>query len=222
MAAGKTCSACNGSGMVYGKDGQTPALCPLCDGSGAEFNPGREFTYELGPLAVNGQATLQAQSVQVLNRPFRWMMAVAVSTFPFTAQISDSRDQRPFSNQPVHSSNLWGTAQNPMPLLTPFRFNKNSNILGTVTDLGGGFGFAGVTNGSPTVTWVSGSLFVPGSSWVSAAITIGGVTYTVLSVGNQNTLTLSINYQGANNANIAYNVANTIRLGFKGVELDGE
>lgn len=220
--ADKPCSTCHGSGMIHnGKSGVTE-VCPMCDGTGQEYNPGREFTYELGPIPLNGQATTQASSVQVLNRPFRWMMALAVSTFPFTSQISDSRDQRPFSNQPVHSSNLWGTAQNPMPLLTPFRFNKNSNILATLTDLGGGFGTVGVTNGSAAVAWASGSLFVPGNSWVGAIILIAGVAYAIATVPNSTNLTLASNYLGVTAAGAAYNVANTIRLAFKGVELDGE
>lgn len=217
----KPCKTCHGSGMVQNTAGHTQ-VCPMCEGTGADFNPGREFTYELGPLVLNGQATLQAQSVQVLNRPFRWMMAVAVATFPFLAQISDSRDQRPFSNQPVHSSNLWGTAVNPMPLLTPFRFNKNSNILATVTDLGGANGTAGVTNASTAVTWASGNKFVTGNSWINQTIVLGGVSYTIAAVPSDTQITLTAAYLGVNNAGIAYNVGNTVRLGFKGVELDGE
>jgi hypothetical protein len=193
----------------------------MCDGTGVEFNPGREFTYELGPNVLAGGATLQASSVQVLNRAFRWMMAVAVSTFPFATQVSDSRDLRPFSNQPVHSNNLWGTAQNPMPLLTPFRFNKNANILATITDLGGGSGTVNATNASPNIVFATGSVFFPGSSWVGQTIILAGVSYAILSVTNQNNLVLAQNYAGGT-ATVAYNVANTIRLGFKGVELDGE
>jgi hypothetical protein len=213
------CKTCHGTGMLT-VSGHTQA-CPMCDGTGVEFNPGREFTYELGPNVLAGGATLQASSVQVLNRAFRWMMAVAVSTFPFSTQVSDSRDLRPFSNQPVHSNNLWGTAQNPMPLLTPFRFNKNANILATITDLGGGSGTVNATNASPNIAFATGNVFFPGSSWVGQTIILAGVSYAILSVTNQNTLVLAQNYAGAT-ATVAYNVANTIRLGFKGVELDGE
>jgi len=217
MNGSKPCATCNGGGLINTPSGMQ--ACPMCDGTGQAYDAGREFTYELGPLVIVGGSSQTAQSVQVLNHSFRWMMALASSTFPFTAQISDSRDQRPFSNQPVHSSNLFGTAQNPMPILTPFIFNKNANILATVQDLGGGSGFIGVTNGSPIFTWVSGSLFVSGSSWVGQTITIGTVNYTILSVQNSNSATLNANYAGATNANIAYNVGNTVRLAFKGVEL---
>lgn len=214
---GIPCSTCHGSGIMAGQ------ICPMCEGTGQQYDPGREFTYELGPIVLTGLQTLQAQSVQVLNRSFRWMMALAASTFPFAAQISDSRDQRPFSNQPVHSSNLFGTAQNPMPLLTPFVFNKQANILAAITDLGGGAGVVGVTNGSPTVTFVSGTPFFTGSglgiTWVGATITINGVNYTISAVTNQNTITLAGNYAGATNAGVAYNVGNTVRIAFKGVEL---
>jgi hypothetical protein len=216
-----TCSTCKGAKTIYDRNGQVQ-VCPMCEGIGEEFNPGREFTYELGPTVLPGGGTLQSQTVQVLNRPFRWMMAVAVATFPFATQISDSRDLRPFSNQPVHSTNLWGTAQNPFPLLTPFKFNKSANILATITDLGGGAGFAGVTNGSANVTWVSGAKFVPGASWVGQMIVFAGVTYAIATVPSDSLLTLATTYTGGTNANIAYNVGNTVRLGFKGVELDGE
>jgi len=216
-----TCTYCKGHKAVQAPNGSLQ-VCPLCEGTGEEFNPGREFTYELGPIVLAGGATATAQSVQVLNRPFRWMMALAVSTFPFSAQISDSRDQRPFSNQPVHSQNLWGTAINPMPLLTPFRFNKNANILATLTDLGGASGFVSVTNASTAVTWVSGGLFVPGASWVGQSIVIAGVTIAIAAVPDTTHLTLASNWPNANNANAAYSVNNTVRLGFKGVELDGE
>lgn len=194
-------------------------LCPMCEGTGSEYDPGREFTYELAPLVLNGGATLTAQSVQVLSRSFRWMMALATSTFPFLTQVSDSRDQRPFSNQPVHSANLWGTAINPMPVLTPFVFAKQSNILATVTDLGGGSGTAGVTNASAIVTYATGTPFVTGLSWVGATIILAGVAYTILSVQSQNQLTLNSNYAGVTNAGVAYNVGNIVRLAFKGVEL---
>lgn len=206
--------------MVHGTNGQVQ-LCPMCEGTGEDYNPGRWFEYEIGPIALAGQAQAQASSVQVLNRAFRWMMAVATSTFAFSAQIQDSRDLRPFSNQAVHSSNFWGTAQNPMPLLTPFRFNKNSNILANLTDLGGGSGVAGVTNASANVTWVSGSQFIPGAAWVGQSIVLAGVAYAISSVPTATSLVLAANYAAAT-ANVAYNVGNTIRLGFVGVELDGE
>lgn len=206
--------------MVNGPAGTQ--VCPMCDGTGEQYDPGRYFTYELGPIVLNGQQTLTAQSVQVLNRSFRWMMATAVFTFPFAAQISDSRDQRPFSNQPVHSANLWGDAKNPMPLLTPFVFNKQANILATVTDLGGGFGTATVTNASTDVVFASGTAFPTGNSWVGQTILLNGVAYSIAAVPGNGHLTLAVAYAAAN-ATVPYNVQNTVRLGFIGVELtDGQ
>jgi hypothetical protein len=60
--------------------------------------------------------------------------------------------------------------------------------------------------------------------WNGATINIGGVNYVISSaagsgVTSQTTLVLATNYLGANNANIAYSVSNTIRVAFKGVEL---
>ena len=213
----QTCSVCQGQKLVSGPN--WTQVCPTCEGTGQEYDPGREFTYELGPIVLLGGQTLQSQSVQVLTHSFRWMMALATSTFPFTCQIADSRDLRPFSNQPVHSANLFGTAQNPMPLLTPFIFPKQSNILTTVTDLGGAQMQVSVTNGSPSIVYVSGAPFVTGAAWVNQTIVINGVSYTISGVSSQTLLTLGGNYAGVTSAGTPANVGNSVRLAFKGVEL---
>jgi hypothetical protein len=107
----------------------------MCEGSGAAFDPGLFFVYEMGPLALTALQSLEYQSVQILDRSFRWMLATYVSTGAFTVQILDSRNKRPFSQQQVHVNNFFGTAQNPMPLLTPFTFEKRGSILANITDL---------------------------------------------------------------------------------------
>jgi hypothetical protein len=109
--------------------------CPMCEGSGQNFDPGLFFVYELGPIVLGALGFVNYASLQILDRSFRWMLAAAVSTGPFTIQIYDSRNKRPFSQQQVHSANIFGTAQNPMPLLTPFTFMKRGSILASMTDL---------------------------------------------------------------------------------------
>lgn len=131
----KPCTTCQGAGMVNGSMGTQ--RCPMCEGSGQDFDPGLFFVYELGPFVLTANQALPIQSVQILDRSFRWMMASAVSTGSFTAQILDSRNKRPFSQQQVHSANFFGTAQNPMPLLTPFTFEKRGSIMANLTDLSG-------------------------------------------------------------------------------------
>ena len=138
----------------------------------------------------------------------------------------------------VHSQNLFGTAEHPMPLPTPYVFDKNVQITADFTDLAGGVGFASVTNGSPNVTWISGAKFNTAAPpfnpnysggpqapiWNGATINIGGVNYVISNalgsgVTADTTLVLAANYAGVTNANIAYSVSNTIRVAFKGVEL---
>ncbi len=109
----------------------------MCEGSGEKFDPGLFFTYEMGPVVLAGNGISNNFSVQILDRSFRWMLLAGISTGAFTVLIKDSRNKRPFSNQQVHSSNIMGTAQNPLPLLTPFLFEKRGAILADFTDLSG-------------------------------------------------------------------------------------
>lgn len=134
MAA--ACSTCQGKGMIVSPSGIFQR-CPMCDGSGQQYDPGLFFTYELGPFILAGNAALNGQSVQILDRAFKWIMAAAVSTGAFTAFIRDGINKRQFTNQPIHSSNIFGTAQNPFPLLTPFTFQKRGSILVDLVDLSG-------------------------------------------------------------------------------------
>jgi hypothetical protein len=60
--------------------------------------------------------------------------------------------------------------------------------------------------------------------WNGGVITIAGVQYVISNaaasgVTSQTTLTLATTYQGTTSAVAPYSVANTIRIGFKGVEL---
>jgi hypothetical protein len=214
---GKPCSTCHGSGMIT--TGGSALRCPMCEGTGAQFDPGRFFTYELGPIVLAGAQSLQFQSVQVLNYRFRWILAAAQFLFPFTSQVQDSRDQRPFSNQQVHNANLWGTAQHPLPVLTPFEFDKNCQIQVNITDLGGGSGTALFTNGSAAVVSATGTGFATDGSWVGKTLIVLGVSYTILSVTDSGHLTLTQNYVAGTLTN-PYVVNNSVRLAFIGVELE--
>lgn len=224
----------------------------MCDGTKIQYDPGREFTYEMGPFTLNAPAAisptqqqyfvgaaspngiLNGVTCQVANYPFRWMFALAQSTFPFQVQIKDAgsgggRSFVPQSIQ-VHSRNLFGTSERPMPLPTPYVFQPNQNITADFTDLGGLAGTASVTNGSAVVNWTSGGTGFntaaafgppfPGTpQWQGATITIAGVAYVIASVQSQNQITLASNYLGATAGAAAFSVANTIRVAFKGVEL---
>ena len=173
------CSTCGGKGWL--QLGSAAAQCPMCEGTGVQWDPGREFTYEMGPFTLNAPATiaptntqnfsgaastqslLQGVSCQIANYRFRCLFVMARSTFPFAIQPSDagSGSGRYFVPQQtmVHSENFFGDSRHPMPWPTPYIFDKNQNITANVQDLAGATGFVGVTNGSPDVTWISGGLF---------------------------------------------------------------
>ena len=129
----KPCSTCGGHGHL--QIGAQHQRCPMCDGSGEDFDPGIFFEYEMGPLVLTALQAVTNYSVQILDRSFKWMMLTGVSTGAFTILLKDSRNKRPFSNQQIHSQNIVGTSVNPFPLLTPFVFERRGSILADITDL---------------------------------------------------------------------------------------
>ena len=248
------CSICKGSKTNPYTSGTT--LCPACEGTGKLWDPGREFTYEMGPFTLNAPAavsptlpqyfvgaasagpTLNGVTCQITGSPFRWEFALAKSTFPFACQIKDagSGTGRSFVPQQlqVHSQNLFGTAEHPMPLPSPYVFDRNVQITADFTDLAGAVGTVSVTNGSATVTWVSGGgNYGQGFNynggpqapiWNGATINIAGVNYVISNalgsgVQSQTTLVLATTYAGVTAGAAAFSVSNTIRVAFKGTEL---
>ena len=100
------------------------------------YDAGLEFAYGIDITLLANQG-LNNQSTQILDRPFRWRWAIAASTGDFTIQIFDGKSKRPFSNQQILGRNLFGTAQNPFPILTPWIFTQGGTILVNVTDISG-------------------------------------------------------------------------------------
>lgn len=252
------CTTCRGDGL--NPYTQKSSLCPACEGTGEQYDPGRIFTYEVGPFTLNAAAaasptfpqyfvgaasagpTLTGVTCQITSNRFRWMFAMAKSTFPFTIQPKDagSGTGRSFCPQQlqIHSQNLFGTAEHPMPLPTPYVFDKNVQFTADFTDLAGGVGVCSVTNGSANVTWVSGATFNTSAPpynpnysggpqapiWNGATINIAGVNYVISNalgsgVTSQTTLVLATTYQGATSAVAPFAVSNTIRVALGGVEL---
>src|SRR5271168_5100240 len=161
----QTCQYCRGTGRVQGAGG--PQTCAACDGSGREYDPGLDFHYEMGPIALNYPGTGNSGSItgfatNVLDSDFRARMISYVSTAPFTFLLKDSKNKRPFSNQQIHVSNFAGTAQLPFPLLTPYVFHRLAPILVDATDLG-----------AATATAYSGAV----AYTVGEIVTSGGVYY---------------------------------------------
>lgn len=142
------CKFCQGKGAVQFNPSLPPVPCPVCGGTGVQEDPGLFFVYEL-TFALAANDVSKPFSLNILNNSFKWMFAMAVSTGFFTVKLSDGSSQRPFSNQEVHVNNLFGTAQNPFPLLTPYTFIRKGQIQAIASDLSGApnnvrIAFAGV------------------------------------------------------------------------------
>lgn len=129
-----TCTTCNGAKMI--QVGGTVQQCPVCDGSGKQYKPGLFFEYGQ-QFNLTPNQTLFQQAISILDAPFRWLFAVAQSTGAFTAQIFDGANKRPFMPTQLHNSIVFGTAQNPMPVIVPYVFQQRTSILVTLTDLSG-------------------------------------------------------------------------------------
>lgn len=147
------CKFCQGKGAVQFSPTSAPVACPVCHGSGKAEDAGQFFVYEL-TFALAANAVSQLFTLNMLNFAFRWIFGMSVSTGFYTVQLSDGSTNRPFSNQEVHVSNIFGTAQNPFPLLTPYTFQQKGQIQAKASDLSGAannvrIAFAGVEVDNP-------------------------------------------------------------------------
>jgi len=106
-------------------------------------SPNENYLYRIPiTVATAGQTYLAANTTvnipyQVVNFPFRWLFAVASSTGTFTTLIYDVGRVYYLSPSALNNVNEWGTAQLPMPLLTPYTFQQNTQVQFTVTDTSG-------------------------------------------------------------------------------------
>ena len=143
------CQFCHGQKIIKGPNSNLYQRCPACNGSGKDDSGGIPFTfvYEKLPLAAN-KASFQ-DTTQVQNGDFKLLFLVGLSDGIFTCQLSDAGRKQPFSDKEVHRDNLFGTAQNPMPVLAPYTFKKGGLIGVQISDLSGvanniRLGFTGV------------------------------------------------------------------------------
>ena len=123
-------------------------LAPSAAASGKAYIPGLFYTYGIQIVLTANQQ--QQQTINILNAPFKWIFATAVSTGAFTVQLADAKNLRGSSLTPqLHNALVFGTAQNPFPVLNPWTFDQNGAIQINITDLSGAgntvwLGFIGV------------------------------------------------------------------------------
>jgi hypothetical protein len=127
--------------------GGTLQACPICEGSGKAYIPGLYYAY--GITTTLGANASQQLAISILNAPFKWIFSTSVQSGPFTVSLADAKNQRQFFNTPLHYELVFGTAQNPFPVLNPWTFDQNGVIQINLTDLSGAsntiwLGFIGV------------------------------------------------------------------------------
>jgi hypothetical protein len=141
MANNNTCPQCGGSGTV--NTGNGASLCPVCDGSGKQYIPGIFFVYGTQIQLAANQA-LTNLPINILDAPFKTILLTQSSTGSFTVLFRDGKNKRPFMNTQLHRDLVFGTAQNPFPVLVPYVFEWRSNILIDITDV----------SGAPNTVWL--------------------------------------------------------------------
>jgi len=119
--AATQCKSCSGLGRVESKKTGIVQECPLCGGSGQETN----YIYMPRTYLLSASALILATTVQSIGQmsidaiaPFQAVNLVATREGTFTTELQD-QSGRDWQNAPVNDANLWGTAQNPFPLLAP-------------------------------------------------------------------------------------------------------
>jgi hypothetical protein len=97
-------------------------------------DPGHHYTYGPGTQIVGAGLTVPVQ-FQILNHDFEADFLVATRTGAFKARIQIG--DRYLSNVPIVDVNHFGTAQNPLPLLSPLQLKRNDVVIITLTDISG-------------------------------------------------------------------------------------
>ena len=120
MAPASTqCPGCNGRRLVNNGAGQTQT-CPLCDGTGqAEPNyvyMPRWYLLSASALILQGAVPSNGQMTIDAIAPFQAVFMVATRQGTFQSQLTD-QSGRNWQSAAVDDANMWGTAQNPFPLM---------------------------------------------------------------------------------------------------------
>jgi hypothetical protein len=132
----KTCAFCNGQGAVtipQGPQAGQLQACPVCDGLGFSDKSGYWFMYEYDfnlPANAAQAVPQQKDTVAIVNYDFKlvFLTGISGSAAGFLITLGDKSGNKPFSNAPVFSGNIFGTAQNPFPLLIPYTWKKGGLI----------------------------------------------------------------------------------------------
>lgn len=130
-----TCQFCGGKKVVAAPNGSAYQACPLCNGTGKDQSGAIPFAYNFESPVIGALGVLNGQTIIINNGDFTVLFLMAQSTGAFKVQWSDKGKNRPFSEVQIDSRNMFGTAQNPFPLLTPYTFSKGGIMGLDFTDL---------------------------------------------------------------------------------------
>lgn len=95
------------------------------------------FKYAMPPTQVAGNAVLNTAIVINADADFQAIWLIANSTGAFNCIFSDGSTGRQFMSTAVRNTNLFGTAQNPFPMLPPYVFKRQGSIILQLTDVSG-------------------------------------------------------------------------------------
>lgn len=142
------CKFCHGEKIIKGPNSNLYQRCPACNGTGKDDTGGIPFTFVYEKLPLGANVKSFQDTVQIQNGDFKLLFLVGLSDGIFTCQLTAGKNQA-FSDKEVHRDNLFGTAQNPMPVLAPYTFKKGSLLGVQISDLSAAnnnirLGFTGV------------------------------------------------------------------------------
>lgn len=144
------CQMCKGQGYFKTHQNGPVQTCPVCEGAGAlQPTPARiPIFYILGPaLAINANATTQANIQIQTTADFEWVFTMATYTDPrLNLSMYDGSTGRLITQgQATANQNVGilpitlfaGTAQLPFPLVEPYIIARGAAVQFTLTDTSG-------------------------------------------------------------------------------------
>lgn len=116
----------------------SPANPPAADpAAGAEVAIEMFYQYQATVTALAANANVTPSIVLDADSDFMLIWLIASSTGTFQFRMQDNATGRFFQNGKINSVNMFGTAQQPFPMLPPYVFKRQNSIGLDITDTSG-------------------------------------------------------------------------------------
>jgi hypothetical protein len=137
------------SGTNSGQSSQYPPQAPgWASAQPAGYAHSRSelwFIYNFPDVTLSANASA-SPTIQILSdADFIATWINYHSTGTFTVQILEGASGKAFSNNPVNAADFMGNGQNPSPLLPPYWFPKNQQVIFNLTDTSGSSNKIGIS-----------------------------------------------------------------------------